>query len=55
MEQPRDVKHCPQCGAELERGHAMQFFSMLPVDEAYLCRACKIIYAHDLKEIAKLV
>jgi len=55
MEQPQKEKHCPECGAVLERGHAMQFFSMLPIDEAYLCRACKVIYAHDLKPLAHLV
>jgi hypothetical protein len=45
---------CPQCGDVLEQGNTIAFFSML-AGEAYLCRACKMLYYHDLKPWVRVI
>jgi len=54
MEPAKEEKRCPQCDGVLEQGKAIVFFSMLS-GEGYLCRTCKVIYAHDLKPLARMV
>jgi hypothetical protein len=39
--------HCPKCGGELEQGTAVQLFSFTQGD-GFRCRACKVLFAHDL-------
>lgn len=43
---------CPECGGELEPGHALQLFSCIPAD-ALFCPRCKVIYAHDRSVLAR--
>jgi hypothetical protein len=37
---------CPECGAELEHGSALQLFSFIPADGLF-CPRCKVVYADD--------
>ena len=50
-EQP---KVCPQCTQVLEQGNGMLFAAMISF-EGYICRRCQVVYAHDLKPLARLV
>jgi hypothetical protein len=43
---------CPECGGELELGSAVQLFSFTQ-GEGFRCRACKVIFAHDLTVLAR--
>ena len=43
---------CPECGGELELGSAVQLFSFMQGD-GFRCRACKVIFAHDLTVLAR--
>ena len=45
---------CPECGGELELGSAVQLFSFTQGD-GFRCRACKVIFAHDLTVLARLM
>jgi uncharacterized protein with PIN domain len=54
MEPARKEKTCPECGGVLEEVQAMALSSMLS-GQAYLCKACKMLYYHDLKPWAKVV
>jgi hypothetical protein len=54
MEQPKEEKRCPQCQGVLEQGNAITFFSMLS-GEAYFCKACKMLYYHDLKPWVRVI
>jgi hypothetical protein len=45
-------ERCPECGGQLEVGHAVQLFSFMPGD-GFRCRACKVIFAHDLTVLAR--
>ena len=53
-ERAQEEKHCPQCQAVLEEIKAITFFSMLS-GEGYLCKACKMLYDHDLKPWAPII
>jgi uncharacterized protein with PIN domain len=54
MEQAKEEKSCPQCQGVLEEIKAMAFFSMLS-GERYLCKACKMLYYHDLKPWVRVI
>jgi hypothetical protein len=47
------LERCPECKGELEQGNAVQLFSFMATD-GYLCKACKVIYAHDRTVLARL-
>lgn len=47
-------KTCPQCGKLVEKVTGVAFSSMLPYD-GYLCRACKMLYTHDMKPLASII
>jgi hypothetical protein len=45
-------ERCPECGGEFELGSAVQLFSFMQ-GEGFRCRACKVIFAHDLTVLAR--
>lgn len=49
-----EEKVCPECHSALEEIKAIAFFSML-AGEGYLCKACKMLYYHDLKPWVKVI
>jgi len=45
---------CPECGSMLEPGSALAYCSQL-ISDGYLCKSCKLIFAHDLTVLANYV
>ena len=50
----KEEKRCPTCEGVLEEIKAIAFFSMLS-GEGYLCKACKMLYYHDLKPWVRVI
>jgi uncharacterized protein with PIN domain len=54
MKPANEEKACPQCGGTLQKGQAIALLSMMAA-KAYLCKACKTLYYHDLKPLARVM
>jgi hypothetical protein len=54
MEQAHEEMRCPECHAVLEEIKAIALSSMLS-GEGYLCKACKMLYYHDLQPMARVI
>jgi hypothetical protein len=49
-----DTPRCPECHSSLESGTALAFSSALST-AAYLCKWCRLLFAHDLTVLARFV
>jgi uncharacterized protein with PIN domain len=53
-ERAREETKCPQCQGVLEEVKGIALFSMLS-GEGYLCKACQMLYYHDLKPWVRVI